>query len=521
MYHKNNSANVANFQPLNCMIIREFLLPGYTTNTYDLYLYVFTSIGIFYFIAFRQIRIVKKVFCLIVLVTTGCYNFKDHSGQTITGDLLKKPLLIDTSLIRQTGLHMPQAVRRFYASRNFSLFWTDSTGRVLAFDSMLYFLRNAELHGLVPDDYHIQELEKLLKDSTEVDRTDLLLSDAYLTLRHHIKHGRLDAKTFLRMDISSTVDESAITSLELLHKNPIGRELSEVQPLAKQYHLLKRELGTMSMVSVKDSIHVQRSQALMLNMERWRWEKTLPGRYVSVNIPAFLLRVIESDSVWLRSKVIVGKRKTPTPVMESVITSFIIYPYWHVPYSISTKEILPALQKDSSYLKKHNFEVLNKQGDLLDPATISWKLYDENVFPFVLRQREGYENSMGIIKFNFANKYGVYLHDTNSRKMYSRKDRDLSHGCVRVHQAVDFAHYLVREDDIYVSPEDLDQYLSLQQRLKIELRKPIPLRLQYFTCEVDQSGLHYYNDIYKMDSVMIQSLYRSPVVDDQTVVNPL
>ena len=463
----------------------------------------------------------KKVFCLIVLVTTACHNFKDHSGQIIASDPLKKPYVIDTSLIRQSGLHMPQAVRKFYASRNFSLFWVDSTGEVLAPDSILYFLRNAELHGLVPTDYHTPELERLLKDSADLDRTDLLLTDAYLTLRHHIKHGRLDAKTFQRIDISSTVDEGAVRSLELIRKNPMGEELNGVQPAAEQYHALKRELARMSMVSVKDSMHLQRSQALMLNMERWRWEKALPERYVSVNIPAFLLRVIERDSVWLQSKVIVGKRKTPTPVMESVITSFIIYPYWHVPNSISTKEILPELQKDSSYLKKHNFEVLNKQGALLDPATISWKLYDENVFPFVLRQREGYENSMGIIKFNFANNYGVYLHDTNSRKMYSRKDRDLSHGCVRVHRAVDFAHYLVREDDIYVSPEDLDQYLSLQQRLKIELRKPIPLRLQYFTCEVDEAGLHFYNDIYKMDSVMIQSLFHSSAPNDLTVASPL
>jgi murein L,D-transpeptidase YcbB/YkuD len=464
---------------------------------------------------------VKKVFCLIVLVTTGCYNFKDHSGQGITSDPLKRPLSIDTSLINKSGLHMPEAVRRFYASRNFSLFWADSTGGILALDSMLYFVRNAELHGLVPTDYHALELETLLKDSTELHRTDLLLTDAYLTLRYHIRHGRLDSKTFQRIDISSTIDEGAVRSLELIPNNPIGKGLSGVQPLAKQYHVLKRELERMSKVTIKDSMTLQRSQALMLNMERWRWEKTIPGRYVSVNIPAFLLRVLESDSVWLESKVIVGKRKTPTPVMESVITSFIIYPYWHVPYSISTKEILPALQKDSSYLKKHNFEVLNRQGQLLDPATISWKLYDENVFPFVLRQREGFENSMGIIKFNFANNYGVYLHDTNSRKMYSRKNRDLSHGCVRVHRAVDLAHYLVREDDIYVSPEDLDQYLSLQQRLKIELRKPIPLRLQYFTCEVDEAGLHFYEDIYKMDSVMIQSLYRSSAPNDVMVASPL
>ena len=114
---------------------------------------------------------------------------------------------------------------------------------------------------------------------------------------------------------------------------------------------------------------------------------------------------------------------------------------------------------------------------------------------------------MGIIKFIFANSYGVYLHDTNSRRLFNRLKRDLSHGCIRVERAVPLAHYLVREDDIYVSPEDLDQYLTLQQRLKIDLRKPIVLKLEYFTAEVIKGVPYFYEDIYKKDSVMIQALY--------------
>ena len=81
------------------------------------------------------------------------------------------------------------------------------------------------------------------------------------------------------------------------------------------------------------------------------------------------------------------------------------------------------------------------------------------------------------------------------------------------------AHYLVREDDIYVSPEDLDQYLSLQQRLTIDLRKPIHLRLDYFTAEVREGVPFFYDDIYKKDSVMIQALY--PPVDDDAMPRQL
>jgi murein L,D-transpeptidase YcbB/YkuD len=180
-----------------------------------------------------------------------------------------------------------------------------------------------------------------------------------------------------------------------------------------------------------------------------------------------------------------------------------------VPRSILTKEILPNLQHDPLYLQRNNFEVLDKSGKVILADTIRWKRYNRDQLPFILRQREGSENSMGIIKFNFPNKYGVYLHDTNSKRLYELRRRDLSHGCVRVKDAVSLAHYMVREDDIYVSPEDLDQYLSLRQRLAIDLRKPIHLKLAYITAEVRNGQPVFYDDIYKKDSIMLQRL--SPV----------
>jgi L,D-transpeptidase YcbB len=334
-----------------------------------------------------------------------------------------------------------------------------------------------------------------------------LLTDAYLTFYQHIRNGRLDPATLLRRDLTSYEDEEAIASLENIGNLSITRQWQSREPQVASYRLLKNALQSFALLGEADSVQRDRATKISLNMERWRWQKQWPDRYVLVNIPAFSARVIENDSVWLISRVIVGKRDTPTPLMESIIRSFIIYPYWHVPKSIATKEILPALQANRMYLQRNNFEVLDKRGNVILPDTIQWDFYDEENFPFVLRQREGSENSMGIIKFNFDNNYNVYLHDTNSKRLFKRAKRDFSHGCVRVEQAVALAHYLVREDDIYVSPEDLDQYLSLQQRLKIDLRKPITLKLEYFTAEVVDGVPLFYDDIYKKDSLMIRSLY--------------
>lgn len=417
--------------------------------------------------------------------------------------------MIDDARLHAT-LWSRESVRQFYAARDNRAFWVSPPMA----DSLVDFIRHVDHIGLNPSDYHLEQLSSILRDSINVDRyalADPLLTDAWLTLRTHLRKGRLDPKTLQLRDVASTIDQEAIDVLHEADPGSVLVRLREGEPSTAEYRELRKQLSSFVLLAGRDSVQRAQAQKLLLNLERWRWQKPLPDRYLSVNIPAFALRAVEDDSVWLETRVIVGKRETPTPVLESVIRSFIIYPYWHVPNSISTKEILPHLQKEAAYLQRNNFDVLDRDGQPILSDTIQWDYYSADYFPFILRQREGAENSMGIIKFIFANNYGVYLHDTNSKRLFQRTRRDLSHGCVRVSNAVALAHYLIRDDDIYVSPEDLDQYLTLQQRLKIDLRKPIPLRLEYFTAEVRGGVAMFYEDIYKKDSVMMRSLYPSPL----------
>ncbi len=451
----------------------------------------------------------KRLGLFLVVLATGCNSLKDPS-QVAEAPL---PDRVDPALLSR-DLASKASVERFYALRDQALFWSDGWLLSASADSLIQFIDESRFTGLDPEWYHMSRLERLQPDTLSIDRLvqmDVLLTDAWLTLCAHMAKGRLDTKTYQPIDYSVIVNEEAVRALAGIDASSVNPYLRDLEPNFDQYRALKDALRRLIAESMTDTLQQQQAATIALNLERWRWQKPLPDRYASVNIPGFMLRVFEKDSVWLQTKVIVGKRDTPTPIMESVIRSFIIYPYWHVPKSISTKEILPALQRDAAYLRRNNFDVLDRNGKVILADTIQWDFYSADNFPFVLRQREGTENSMGIIKFNFSNNYGVYLHDTNSKRLFERSARDLSHGCVRVSNAVAFAHYLVREDDIYVSPEDLDQYLSLQQRLKIDLRNPLPLRLEYFTAEVRGGVPVFYDDIYKKDSVMARSIY--PPID--------
>ncbi|MES2286528.1 MAG: L,D-transpeptidase family protein [Bacteroidota bacterium] len=255
--------------------------------------------------------------------------------------------------------------------------------------------------------------------------------------------------------------------------------------------------------SKRDYVH-----QIQMNMERWRnYYSPYEKQFVWVNIPKYEMRVVEDDTLVMRSNVIVGQPDHKTPILKSTIRYFLIYPYWTVPLSIATKEILPILKRDTSYLRRKNFEVLDYRNRVVETA-INWKKYSKNYFPWKLRQRMGDENSLGILKFNFENKYGVYLHDTDNRRLFKREMRAMSHGCVRLERFIDFAKFLIRDDKRNYPLDSLKMDLLKEEQKYVYIKHPIPIYINYFTTEVDDNDeLFFFIDVYKKDEKMLKSLY--------------
>lgn len=251
-------------------------------------------------------------------------------------------------------------------------------------------------------------------------------------------------------------------------------------------------------------------------LERWRWEpKKYPARYAIVNIPSAEINVWEYDkkqkidTLVLNSRVVVGKPENPTPILRSKINYMLVYPYWNVPYSIAWKEILPMVKRDTNYLHQKNFEVINYKGEVVtDLGSLNWKKFSKNYLPVKFRQRIGNENSLGICKFNFNNKYGVYLHDTNSKKYFKTFYRWQSHGCIRLERFVELARFLIRDDTLRLPYDTLNAYFVRQQQQQINLRKPLPIYVRYFTASADSElNLKVNLDIYRKDEQMMRMLY--------------
>lgn len=456
---------------------------------------------------FSLVRIV--LFISVVFLAFGCTYFKTSSLPTENLSPNVLPFDFEQSRLGGVSLSSSAQVHAFYNANDTRLIWSDTFRVSQHADSLITFIRESENYGLIPDDYHLTEIQKILEQPVNHENAvqlDLYLTDAFFTLRTHLQKGRLDPKTRVRLPLDSIVNKAEISALKnVIRVGNIAAAFNVIEPKHQQYSLLKDVLQKLVTENSSDTVSIKKRNQVVAALERWRWERPLPERYVSVNVPSYQLRVFEKDSIVFESRVIVGKKETPTPNIKSVIRSFIIYPYWHVPKSI-VGEILPAIQQDTIYLKKHNYQVLDKNGKVMKNSVIDWKKYDAETFPYVLRQREGSENTMGVIKFVFANNYGVYLHDTNARRLFSKNERNLSHGCVRVQKAVALAHYLAKDDDTFVGPEDLDQYLLVQHKMVVDVVKPLPVYLDYFTVEVKDGKAVFYEDLYGWDMEIVRAL---------------
>ena len=265
--------------------------------------------------------------------------------------------------------------------------------------------------------------------------------------------------------------------------------------------------------SLNNNTDKERFKKIALNMDRFKLlPDTLPTTYIWVNLPSYYLKVWDSGAVNFESRVIVGTSKNRTPVLTSDVVNFITYPQWTVPYSIIFKEMLPQIQKNVDYLNKQNLMVVDKNDSIVDPTTIDWHKLNKNRFPYLLKQRQGDDNSLGVIKFNFRNKYSVYLHDTNVRWMFSKSQRALSHGCVRVQEWQKLADFLTRNVQEKFPADTLQAWLKRQEKHVVSGFQKVPVFIRYFTCEGTKGKVRFYEDIYGEDRLLMDRYFANKIL---------
>jgi murein L,D-transpeptidase YcbB/YkuD len=266
---------------------------------------------------------------------------------------------------------------------------------------------------------------------------------------------------------------SAVAAFQRVHGLPVNGSLTEATATA-----LERGVGSAG-----------RERLIRANMEMWRWEpRDMGAARVEVNVPDFSLKLTSGGAVLFRTRVIVGKPDTPTPIFSNSIKYMLFNPVWRVPDSIIKKEMEPKLAEDPNYFERHGYKV-SYVGDKL-----------------VVQQPPGEANALGRMLFLFPNEHAVYLHDTPGRGLFQASYRALSHGCVRVEDPSRLAEILMGGAPRGWTEAKVRSLLGDKERT-FSLPVPVPVHLQYFTIFANDAGrLEERSDLYGLTAKVAGAL---------------
>lgn len=256
-----------------------------------------------------------------------------------------------------------------------------------------------------------------------------------------------------------------------------------------------------------------RMRTMMINLERLRWvPPQTPASYLMVNIPDYKLYVFDSNQLQWAMKVVVGKQANNTAIFSDELSWVVFSPYWNVPDAIFVKEMLPAVRRNPGYLMKHNMEVVSGN-TIINPYSIRWRKVQAPL-PFVVRERPGPNNSLGLIKFLFPNHFNIYMHDSPAKHLFSQDTRAFSHGCVRLAEPEKLAQYIFRKDST-VTTDSIQTWMNRGIQKFVRVKPAIPVYIVYFTSWVNSHGkLHFRPDVYKKDEKLGELIFgkKAPVI---------
>lgn len=246
-----------------------------------------------------------------------------------------------------------------------------------------------------------------------------------------------------------------------------------------------------------------RIDQLRLSLERGRWMmRDLGDDYVLVNIAGARTYVLRNGDTFWTTRSITGSQYRKTPVFRDEITYMEVNPTWTVPASIFRKDKLPQIRRDPGYLSRNGYTIRDSGGRSIPASAVNWNAANPGV---TLVQKPGPNNALGLIKFMFPNKYSVYLHDTNNRNLFEKSERFYSSGCIRVQYPFELADLLMQEDPDW-SRARLNQILESGKTTRINLPRPIPVLLTYWTAWSDDGEVQFREDIYSRDERVLKAL---------------
>jgi murein L,D-transpeptidase YcbB/YkuD len=256
-----------------------------------------------------------------------------------------------------------------------------------------------------------------------------------------------------------------------------------------------------------------RVDQLRLTLERARWVlEDTTGEVVVVNVAGYEVFAARNGTPFWRRRAVVGKQTRETPIFKGSMTYLDLNPTWTVPPTILREDMLPTVRRDPGYLRSQGISVLDRNGRVVDPATVNWQAVGDRP-PYTFRQGPGPRNALGRIKFMFPNRHSVFLHDTPARNLFEAAERNFSSGCIRVEDPLSLAE-IVLGDPATWNRAALEAAIAEGKTRTVRLPKPWPVLIMYWTAELDGNGaVRFLPDRYQRDAALLRALDGEVVID--------
>ena len=391
-------------------------------------------------------------------------------------------------------------VRRFYEARQWRPAWTAE-----AEASLNAALNDAERHGLNADDFR-----RLLANAREGAAREAALSLAALSYAEALARGRTDPTRLERFyeiprpspDLNAGLGRVLAGNGDVRGwVNGLAPQDADYRALSAAYVQAKRDAdaaGARATLAQTDRV-----RTLAVNLERRRWleRASVPTR-IDVNTASTVLTYWRDGSPRDTRRVVVGSAgERATPSLATPMFQLVANPTWTVPRSIGMS---------AGYMSRRGFTVRN--GRRIQPS--------------------GPGNALGLVKFDLRNGHAIYLHDTPSKSLFLRDERHASHGCVRVHNALEFAEIIARDEGVLQQWERAQRPSTARPRPAataegaepaapqpaarryvqrwIPLPREIPVRLLYHTAFVENGQVRIVRDVYGRDERVAAALGLPP-----------
>ncbi|HVW98229.1 MAG TPA: L,D-transpeptidase family protein [Mucilaginibacter sp.] len=384
------------------------------------------------------------------------------------------------------ALFFPNTVAEFYNGREYAPNWVDpkyntrqTWESMLLLDCVLQF-------GLSHADYHPQELlydrlhdilerpEKV--SNAEKARYDIFLTDAMITFINHLHFGKFNpVYPVARIDRQSETFNAALVLARAIKQKDFMSAILDVQPKSKAYGALQGQMHLLEGVYQEDCYEIPEADVrkIAINMERLRWAEVDADTYIEINIPSFTLALHQPDTVYY-FKITAGKPSTPTPELQSELS--------YLTTAVAGKKVVKRPDKLTNESKTDIYQGSN-----------------------AANRYGGEPDNRGSVFFWFDNSRGITMKSV-ALKRQTLANRARTDGTICVEDGEKLAALILKHD-----PDNLRAFKKAvggKATRNFILKKVIPVRVTYVTCQMREGELIKYPDIYNKDPKLEEALYR-------------